>query len=419
MRVIVIGLGYIGLPTAAILASHGISVLGVDCNQSVVETINQGQIHIVEPELDSLVETAVDSGHLRATVTPEKGDVFMIAVPTPFKGTHEPDLSYIESAAKAIAPVLQKGNMVILESTVPVGATEKLMQWLQLDRPDLAFPASDKEGRAADITIGHCPERVLPGHVVRELVENDRIIGGITKQCAERIQGFYKLFVQGDCLITNCRTAELCKLVENSFRDVNIAFANELSLIADKLDVNVWELIKLANHHPRVNILQPGPGVGGHCIAVDPWFIVDSAPNESKLIHAARLVNDSKPDFVLEKIEQAALNIGKEKASLSIACLGLAFKPNIDDLRESPAMKIAKRIEGLGFAKQYLVEPNINAIPEVFDVKSTELINLEAAMVKVDIVVLLVDHTEFKEMDLSFLSGKQVVDTRGLFDNYN
>ncbi len=419
MRVIVIGLGYIGLPTAAILASHGISVLGVDCNQSVVETINQGQIHIVEPELDSLVETAVDSGHLRATVTPEKGDVFMIAVPTPFKGTHEPDLSYIESAAKAIAPVLQKGNMVILESTVPVGATEKLMQWLQLDRPDLAFPASDKEGRAADITIGHCPERVLPGHVVRELVENDRIIGGITKQCAERIQGFYKLFVQGDCLITNCRTAELCKLVENSFRDVNIAFANELSLIADKLDVNVWELIKLANHHPRVNILQPGPGVGGHCIAVDPWFIVDSAPNESKLIHAARLVNDSKPDFVLEKIEQAALNIGKEKASLSIACLGLAFKPNIDDLRESPAMKIAKRIEGLGFAKQYLVEPNINAIPEVFDVKSTELINLEAAMVKVDIVVLLVDHTAFKEMDLSFLSGKQVVDTRGLFDNYN
>ena len=419
MRVIVIGLGYIGLPTAAILASRGISVLGVDCNQSVVETVNQGQIHIVESGLDSLVETAVDSGYLRATVTPERGDVFMIAVPTPFKGTHEPDLSYIESAAKAIAPVLQKGNMVILESTVPVGATEKLMQWLQLDRPDLVFPVSDEKGGAVDITIGHCPERVLPGHVVRELVENDRVIGGITKQCAERIQGFYKIFVQGDCLLTNCRTAELCKLVENSFRDVNIAFANELSLIADKFDVNVWELIKLANHHPRVNILQPGPGVGGHCIAVDPWFIVDSAPNESKLIHAARLVNDSKPDFVLEKIEQAALNIGKEKASLSIACLGLAFKPNIDDLRESPAMKIAKRIEGLGFSKQYLVEPNINAIPEVFDVKSTELINLEAAMAKVDIVVLLVDHTAFKEMDLSLLSGKQVVDTRGLFDNYN
>ena len=419
MKVCVVGLGYIGLPTAAILASRGVNVIGVDCNQKVVDIINKGQVHIVEPEVDVLIETAVYSGCLRAMVNPEKADVFMIAVPTPFKGTHEPDLSYIESAAKAIAPVLQKGNMVILESTVPVGATEKLMQWLQLDRPDLAFPASDKEGRAADITIGHCPERVLPGYVVRELVENDRIIGGMTEQCAERIRDFYKLFVQGDCLLTNCRTAELCKLVENSFRDVNIAFANELSLIADKLDVNVWELIKLANHHPRVNVLQPGPGVGGHCIAVDPWFIVDSAPNESKLIHTARLVNDSKPDFVLEKIEQAVLNIGKEKTSLSIACLGLAFKPNIDDLRESPAMKIAKKIEGLGFAKQCLVEPNINAIPEVFDVKSTELINLGDAMAKVDIVVLLVDHTAFKEMDLSLLSGKQVVDTRGTFDNYH
>ncbi len=417
MRVIVIGLGYIGLPTAAILASHGVSVLGVDCNQGVVETINQGRIHLVEPELDSLVEMAVDSGCLRATVTPERGDVFMIAVPTPFKGDHEPDLSYIKSATKAIAPVLQKGNMVILESTVPVGATEKLMEWLQLDRPDLVFPDSDKDGIRADITIGHCPERVLPGHVVRELVKNDRVIGGMTEKCAKRIRDFYQLFVQGDCLLTNCRTAELCKLVENSFRDVNIAFANELSLIADKLDVNVWELIKLANHHPRVNVLQPGPGVGGHCIAVDPWFIVDSAPNESKLIHAARLVNDSKPDFVLEKIEQAAQKIGKEKASLSIACLGLAFKPNIDDLRESPAMKIAKKIEGLGFAKQCLVEPNINAIPEVFDAKSTELINLGEAMAKVDIVVLLVDHTAFKEMDLSLLSGKQVVDTRGLWAN--
>jgi UDP-N-acetyl-D-mannosaminuronic acid dehydrogenase len=417
MRVVVIGLGYIGLPTAAILASHGVSVLGVDCNQGVVEAINQGRIHLVEPELDSLVEMAVDSGCLRATLTPERGDVFMIAVPTPFKGTHEPDLSYIESATKAIAPVLQKGNIVILESTVPVGTTEKLMQWLQLDRPDLAFPASDKEGRAADITIGHCPERVLPGHIVRELVENDRIIGGMTEQCAERIRDFYKLFVQGDCLLTNCRTAELCKLVENSFRDVNIAFANELSLIADKLDVNVWELIKLANHHPRVNVLQPGPGVGGHCIAVDPWFIVDSAPNESKLIHVARLVNDSKPDFVLEKIEQAAREIDKEKGGVSIACLGLAFKPNIDDLRESPAMKIAKRIEGLGFSKQFLVEPNIKTMPEVFDVKRTELINLGQAIAKVDIVVLLVDHTEFKEMDLSLLSGKQVVDTRGLWAN--
>jgi UDP-N-acetyl-D-mannosaminuronic acid dehydrogenase len=417
VKVCVIGLGYIGLPTAAILVSRGVNVLGVDCSHDVVDTINQGRIHIVEPDVGVLVETAVDSGCLRATVAPEKADVFMIAVPTPFKGDHEPDLSYIESAAKAIAPVLQKGNMVILESTVPVGTTEKMMQWLQLDRPDLVFPDSDKDGIRADITIGHCPERVLPGHVVRELVENDRIIGGMTEKCAKRIQDFYKLFVKGKCLLTNCRTAELCKLVENSFRDVNIAFANELSLIADKLDVNVWELIKLANHHPRVNILQPGPGVGGHCIAVDPWFIVDSAPNETKLIHAARLVNDGKPDFVIDKIKQAVQKIDKKKTSLSIACLGLAFKPNIDDLRESPAMRIAKRIEELGFYKQFLVEPNINTIPEVFDVKRTELINLDQAIAKVDIVVLLVDHTEFKEMDLSLLSGKQVVDTRGLWAN--
>jgi UDP-N-acetyl-D-mannosaminuronic acid dehydrogenase len=415
--VCVLGLGYIGLPTAVILASRGVNVIGVDCNQAVVETINQGRIHFVEPELGVLVETSVGSGCLRATVTPEKADVFMIAVPTPFKGTHEPDLSYIKSAAKAIAPVLQKGNIVILESTVPVGATEKLMEWLQLDRPDLVFPDSGKEDITAEITIGHCPERVLPGYVVRELVENDRIIGGMTEKCAERIQDFYRLFVKGKCLLTNCRTAELCKLVENSFRDVNIAFANELSLIADKLDVNVWELIKLANHHPRVDILQPGPGVGGHCIAVDPWFIVDSVPNESRLIHTARLVNDGKPNFVIEKIEQAALEIGSEKASLSIACLGLTFKPNIDDLRESPAMNIAKRIEALGFSKQFLVEPNIKTIPEVFDVKRTELIDLESALAIVDIVVLLVDHTEFREMDLAFLSGKKMVDTRGLWGN--
>jgi len=413
--VCVVGLGYIGLPSAAILASHGFSVLGVDCNQGVVDIINQGKIHIIEPKLGDLVEAAVTSGHLRATVHLETADVFMIAVPTPFKGAHQPDLSYIESAAKAIAPVLQKGNMVILESTVPVGTTEKMMQWLQLDRPDLVFPDSSREGIAADITIGHCPERVLPGHVVRELVENDRIIGGITEQCAERIQDFYRSFVQGDCFLTNCRTAELCKLVENSFRDVNIAFANELSLISDNLDVNVWELIKLANYHPRVNILQPGPGVGGHCIAVDPWFIVDSAPNESKLIHAARLVNDSKPDFVLEKIEQAALKISKEKGSLSIACLGLAFKSNIDDLRESPAMEIAERVSDLGFFRQYLVEPNIDTLPKVFDAKKIQLVSVEQAIANVDVVVLLVDHTEFKEIDLSLLSGKQVVDTRGLW----
>lgn len=414
MKVSVIGLGYIGLPTAAVLASRKIEVVGVDVNQYAVDTINRGEIHIVEPELDILVRASVNTGHLRATLIPEKADAFMVAVPTPFKGDHKPDLSYIESAVKSIAPVLERGNIVILESTSPVGTTEKMVQWMQEIRSDLEFPVfGDDEGRV-DIAVAHCPERVLPGHVVRELVENDRIIGGVTKQCAERARELYKFFVEADCLITDCRTAELSKLVENSFRDVNIAFANELSLICDKLDINVWELIKLANRHPRVNILQPGPGVGGHCIAVDPWFIVDSAPEVAKLIHTARLVNDSKPSFVLDKINNAAVTTGKDKSDLTIACLGLAFKPDIDDLRESPALEIARQVGQMGFAKQLLVEPNISEMPSRFDGVNTELIDLDSALTKSDIVVLLVDHAPFKQMDLGLLSGKQVVDTRGI-----
>jgi len=414
MKVSVIGLGYIGLPTAAVLASRKIEVVGVDVNQYAVDTINRGEIHIVEPELDILVRASVNTGHLRATLIPEKADAFMVAVPTPFKGDHKPDLSYIESAVKSIAPVLERGNIVILESTSPVGTTEKMVQWMQEIRSDLEFPVfGDDEGRV-DIAVAHCPERVLPGHVVRELVENDRIIGGVTKQCAERARELYKVFVEADCLITDCRTAELSKLVENSFRDVNIAFANELSLICNKLDINVWELIKLANRHPRVNILQPGPGVGGHCIAVDPWFIVDSAPEVAKLIHTARLVNDSKPGFVLDKINNAAVTTGKDKSDLTIACLGLAFKPNIDDLRESPALEIARQVGQMGFAKQLLVEPNISEMPSRFDGVNTELIDLDSALTKSDIVVLLVDHAPFKQMDLGLLSGKQVVDTRGI-----
>ena len=414
MKVSVIGLGYIGLPTAAVLASRKIEVVGVDVNQYAVDTINRGEIHIVEPELDILVRASVNTGHLRATLIPEKADAFMVAVPTPFKGDHKPDLSYIESAVKSIAPVLERGNIVILESTSPVGTTEKMVQWMQEIRSDLEFPVfGDDEGRV-DIAVAHCPERVLPGHVVRELVENDRIIGGVTKQCAERARELYKVFVEADCLITDCRTAELSKLVENSFRDVNIAFANELSLICNKLDINVWELIKLANRHPRVNILQPGPGVGGHCIAVDPWFIVDSAPEVAKLIHTARLVNDSKPSFVLDKINNAAVTTGKDKSDLTIACLGLAFKPNIDDLRESPALEIARQVGQMGFAKQLLVEPNISEMPSRFDGVNTELIDLDSALTKSDIVVLLVDHAPFKQMDLGLLSGKQVVDTRGI-----
>jgi UDP-N-acetyl-D-mannosaminuronic acid dehydrogenase len=410
----VIGLGYIGLPTAAILTSKGVSVIGVDVNRNAVDIINKGEIHIVEPELDILVRKAVNKDLLKAVTTPKKADVFMVAVPTPFKGNYEPDLSYIESAAKAIAPVLEKGNLIILESTSPVGTTEKMMEWMKGERPDLSFPVYGNNDSKYDIAVAHCPERVLPGQVIRELVENDRIIGGVTSQCAERARDLYKVFVEADCLITDCRTAELSKLVENSFRDVNIAFANELSLICDKLDINVWEMIKLANRHPRVNILQPGPGVGGHCIAVDPWFIVDSAPDEAKLIRTARLVNDAKPNFVLDKINNAVNFIGKDKSELTIACLGLTFKPDIDDLRESPALNIAKQISLMNFNKMLLVEPNINQMPKGF--KPTEKITpMTEALKLADIVVLLVDHVQFKTMDLNILSGKQIVDTRGIW----
>jgi len=287
-----VGLGYIGLPTAAMLASRKIKVIGVDINQHAVDTINRGEIHIVEPELDIIVQAAVTQGYLRATTKPEPADAFLIAVPTPFKGDHEPDLSYVEAAAKSIAPVLKKGDLVILESTSPVGTTEQMADWLAQARNDLSFP--HQVGEVADVNIAYCPERVLPGKVVHELVSNDRVIGGMTQRCSQRATELYKTFVEAECIPTNARTAEMCKLTENSFRDVNIAFANELSIICDKLDINVWELIKLANHHPRVNILQPGPGVGGHCIAVDPWFIVSKTPQEARLIHTARQVNDGK-----------------------------------------------------------------------------------------------------------------------------
>ncbi|MFK5892436.1 MAG: UDP-N-acetyl-D-mannosamine dehydrogenase, partial [Pseudomonadota bacterium] len=292
-RISVIGLGYIGLPTAAIIASRGVDVIGVDVSQNAVDTINAGHIHIVEPDLDIVVKSTVQMKKLKATTVPEPAQVFMIAVPTPFKGDKEPDLSYIQAATEAIAPVLEKGNIVILESTSPVGTTEKISQWLAKSRSDLSFP--QHAGDNADINIAYCPERVLPGYVLQELVSNDRVVGGLTKTCAAKAKEVYEIFVRGDCIITDSRTAEMAKLTENSFRDVNIAFANELSMICDKLHISVWELIKLSNRHPRVNILSPGPGVGGHCIAVDPWFIVSSTPKEAKIIRAAREINDSKP----------------------------------------------------------------------------------------------------------------------------
>ncbi|HFT8006652.1 TPA: UDP-N-acetyl-D-mannosamine dehydrogenase [Burkholderia cenocepacia] len=403
----VIGLGYIGLPTAAAFAARRKSVIGVDVSQHAVDTINRGQIHIVEPELDMLVHAAVTQGHLRATTSPEPADAFLIAVPTPFTDGNKPDLSYIEAACRSIAPVLKKGDLVVLESTSPVGATERMAAWLAAQRPDLTFP--QQAGERSDIRIAHCPERVLPGHVVRELVENDRVIGGMTRKCGTRAQELYAVFVRGECILTDARTAEMCKLTENAFRDVNIAFANELSVICDQLDINVWELIRLANRHPRVSVLQPGPGVGGHCIAVDPWFIVDSAPEHARLIRTARHVNDDKPHFVVERVRHAASRFREPV----IACLGLAFKADIDDLRESPAMKIVETLAEQCDATLLVVEPNVDALPASLDAKARQC-DLHTALAEADVIVILVDHAPFRRMDPVRLQTKVVIDTRGV-----
>ncbi|GAA0304207.1 UDP-N-acetyl-D-mannosamine dehydrogenase VpsB [Psychrosphaera haliotis] len=411
-KVSVIGLGYIGLPTAAVIASRGIKVVGVEINQKAVDTINAGNIHIVEPDLDIVVKSVVSTGNLRATTQVEPAEAFMIAVPTPFKhgedDSHSPDLSYIESAAKAIAPVLEKGNLVILESTSPVGATEKLAGWLKEARPDLTFPQD--VGEQADINVAHCPERVLPGYVLQELVSNDRVIGGISPACSAKAVALYQTFVRGECIITNARTAEMAKLTENSFRDVNIAFANELSTICDQLHINVWELIKLANRHPRVNILNPGPGVGGHCIAVDPWFIVDSCPEQAKLIKKARLVNDNKPHYVIDQIKEAADQFKKPV----IACLGLAFKADIDDLRESPAVQIVEHLANDNIGELLAVEPNISELPESMTSKGVEFASLTQALERANVIVVLVDHKEFKSADKAAFAKKVVIDTRGI-----
>ncbi|MEH6595070.1 MAG: UDP-N-acetyl-D-mannosamine dehydrogenase [Colwellia polaris] len=417
----VIGLGYIGLPTAAMFASRKKKVIGVDVNQHAVDTINKGKIHIVEPELDMLVHAAVTESYLKATITPQPADAFLIAVPTPFLPTvnegdiPKPDLKYIESAAKAIAPVLKKGDLVILESTSPVGATEQMAEWLAQARTDLTFPQTN--GEESDVRIAHCPERVLPGHVVRELVENDRVIGGLTNKCSEAAVELYKTFVKGDCVITNARTAEMAKLTENSCRDVQIAFANELSIICDKLDIDVWELISLANRHPRINILQPGPGVGGHCIAVDPWFIVAKTPEHAKLIHSARKVNDSKPQWVIDKVKIAIsdflqANPNKLAKEVTIACYGLAFKPDIDDLRESPAKKIVQLISGFHSGTVMVVEPNIKALGDEFN-SNIVLHDINSSVTNADIAVYLVKHKEFNR-DSLFLNNSFIIDAVGI-----
>ncbi|ANY15044.1 UDP-N-acetyl-D-mannosaminuronic acid dehydrogenase [Bordetella pseudohinzii] len=412
----IIGLGYIGLPTATLFASRKKKVIGVDVNAHAVETINQGRIHIVEPELDILVHAAVSEGLLRATLVPEPADAFLIAVPTPFTGNHQPDLTYIEAAARTLAPVLRKGNLVILESTSPVGATEKLADWLAQERPDLTFP--QQAGETADVQVAYCPERVLPGRVVHELVSNDRVIGGMTRAATEMAIQLYRTFVEGELVATDARTAEMCKLTENSFRDVNIAFANELSIVCDKLGINVWELISLANRHPRVNILQPAAGVGGHCIAVDPWFIVDSAPDEARIIRTAREVNDGKPVWVLDQIKMAiestqTVSPGKRRQDVKVACLGLAFKPDIDDLRESPAVGIAERLAEVG-CQVLVVEPNIEALPPRLAEKNLTLVSLAQALETADVVCLLVKHRPFVEAMPDIRDHARVIDVVGL-----
>lgn len=419
MKISVFGLGYIGLPTATMFAAHGAEVLGVDVNEHAVSTINQGKIHIVEPGLADLVKSVVEKGSLRASLTAEKADAFLIAVPTPFMGEHEADLSYIRAAVTMLAPVLEKGNIVILESTSPVGATETMVGWLKDMRSDLAFASED--AKECDVYVAYCPERVLPGKVVHELIENDRIIGGLNNKSSEMACNVYRIFVKGKLLVTNARTAEMSKLTENAFRDVNIAFANELSLICDRLNINVWELIKLANHHPRVNILQPGPGVGGHCIAVDPWFIVSKTPDLARLVNTARLVNDGKPGWVKSKVREAVRSLAKTGRGIKdirIACLGLAFKPDIDDMRESPALHITHDLAKEFPGQVISVEPNIHELPPLL-AGLAPLVDLHKAL-QVEIIVLLVAHKEFREAICDFKStSKILVDTTGIWAHSN
>jgi len=384
-KTVMIGLGYIGLPTAAVIAQQNIPVIGVDVNKNVVETINQGKIHIVEPDLDKLVQQVVKDGYLKAQTTPEKAAVFLIAVPTPFKGEYQPDLAYVEAAIKSIIPILENGNLVIIESTSPVGTTKKMQELIFASRPEL-------KGK---LYMAYCPERVLPGNVIFELKNNDRAIGGIDKESTKKAQEFYGLFVTGELHATNAQTAEMTKLTENASRDVQIAFANELSMIADKADIDVWELIHLANKHPRVNILQPGTGVGGHCIAVDPWFIVSEFPEEARIIRTAREINNFKTEWVIEKVKNNALQFElTNKRKPKIACMGLAFKPNIDDLRESPALYVAQSLISQKF-DVLTVEPNINTHPN-FEITPTN-----KALDLADIVVFLVAHSEFKDLSFS------------------
>lgn len=410
MKLCILGLGYIGLPTAAMFAKNGVNVCGVDVNPYVIDTINQGKIHFVEPGFAELVKSSVKSGNLKAYDKACEADAYIICVPTPFKDDHEPDLRFVDSATKEIVPYLKKGNTVILESTSPVGTTERVAEIIKNSRSDLTVASEDEE--ECDLYVAYCPERVLPGKLLSELITNDRIIGGINKISADMAAKIYGIFVEGDLLKTDARTAEMSKLTENAFRDVNIAFANELNFICDKLKINVWELIRLANRHPRVNILNPGPGVGGHCIAVDPWFIVSKTPDQAKLIKTARNINNSKPEWVIQKVRQSVAKCSNKKCT--IACLGLSFKADIDDLRESPSLYITKELDKEFPGRVVAVEPNISNLPNSMSHTGVSIVSLEDAL-KSDVIVLLVDHTEFKSISPNFTSDQFLIDTRGIW----
>ncbi|MBD2187108.1 UDP-N-acetyl-D-mannosamine dehydrogenase [Pseudanabaena mucicola] len=414
-KVCVIGLGYIGLPIASLLATKGLKVHGVDINSKILENLNRGEIHIHEPGLDAIVKSAILSENLQVSDTPQVSDIFIIAVPTPLADDNIPDISYIKSAIWSLAPYISSGNLLIIESTIPVGTTEKVASWLENLRPDLYEYNVNSENtlnNSSSVFIAHCPERVLPGKTVEELITNDRIIGGINPASAQKAKWLYQNFVSGEIFITDARTAELCKLTENAFRDVNIAFANELSMICDELKINVWELIKLANRHPRVNILEPGPGVGGHCIAVDPWFIVSSAPQQSNLIKTSRQINDKKTEYVVEQVKKQAVSLKQP----IIACLGLAFKADIDDLRESPSVNIVQALVASSIGKIIVVEPYINQLPHGLNNCDIKLTSLDTAISEANLILILVNHKQFYTIPKEILNKKVVIDTRGVLE---
>jgi UDP-N-acetyl-D-mannosaminuronic acid dehydrogenase len=409
LKVVVLGLGYIGLPTAAVIARTGAKVLGIDVHKNVVDTVNSGKVHIEEIDLDGLVSGVVARGNLRASLDIEPADVFVIAVPTPFGENHAPDIGYVLKAATSIAVVLKAGDVVVLESTSPVGTTEKVAELLSRLRPDLKVPGHCTG--SADVAIAYCPERVLPGRILVELIDNDRVIGGVTPRCARKALQFYRRFVRGACVTTSARAAEMTKLTENAFRDVNIAFANELSIVAEGMDIDVWEVIRLANRHPRVNILSPGPGVGGHCIAVDPWFLVAADREHTPLIRTAREVNDGKTDYSIARAEALLARL----PNAPVACLGLAFKANIDDFRESPALKIAAHLAQAHGERIRIVEPYADRLPADFDGTGAQLIDIDAAIETCPVFIVLVDHDVFKSVPLDERVDKLVYDTRGVW----